>query len=589
MIRPLIYSVLLWLIPFLPATAQSTNFQQQYLNAKNLFKEGKYKLASEAFKPLIRYDQKNPFSAYASFYYALCDYHEGSKILAKSMLLQIKQLYSRWNNMDELNYWLGKIYLESEDYNRAFESLEAIRKPEIKAPAASLKLHHLKLSGELDTLQSLYSRYPKDAAVAEALAFAIAELPLVDRDQRLLEALIDKHNLEAKTLNLIEIDASIIKDEYKVAVILPFMTRDLAPTSRRKKNQFVLDIYQGIQMAVDSLNRRGARIKLYAYDTRRDTAATRRLLSKPEMQSMDLIIGPIFSGPAQVVNQFSYDYRINVIHPLSSNSEVIGNNPFAFMYSSSNLTIAQNSAALTKQFAKNKYGMIFYSRSERDSAMAHSYKQILEKDSFDIIMAKPIDRSNSREILDILTITYDLTTTDEDKLMRANAIAKDSLGYVFIATNDNFISSKVVTAVNSRDDEVLVVGPESLLEGTTSNFEELEHLGVRFYAPNYIDPEKPAYHYFRHKYLGRYHVSPTKFAALGFDLMSFAGHCMQHYGNYFQLALNKQGIIKEQGLFKEGYDYVYAHDNKVVPIVKLEDNELKLIQGFKPYARNSEK
>ena len=71
--------------------------------------------------------------------------------------------------------------------------------------------------------------------------------------------------------------------------------------------------------------------------------------------------------------------------------------------------------------------------------------------------------------------------------------------------------------------------------------------------------------------------------------MSFAGHCMQHYGNYFQLALNKQGIIKEQGLFKEGYDYVYAHDNKVVPIVKLEDNELKLIQGFKPYARNSEK
>ena len=589
MIKRLIYNVLLWLISFLPAAAQSTNFQQQYLNAKNLFKEGKYKLASEAFKPLIRYDQKNPFSSYASFYYALSDYHEGSKILAKSMLLQIKQLYPKWNNMDELNYWLGKIYLESEDYPRAFEALKAIRKPEVKEAAVGLKLHHLKLSGELDTLQSLYSRYPRDAAVAEALAFAIAELPLVDRDQRLLEALIEKHDIEAKTLNLIEIEESIIKDEYKVAVILPFMMKGLAPTTRRKKNQFVLDLYQGIQLAADSLNRKGAAIKLYAYDTRRDTSVTRRVLRKPELQGMDLIIGPVFSGPARIVNQFSYDNRINVIHPLSSNSEVIGNNPFAFMYSSSNLTIAENSAAFTKQFAKNRYGMIFHSRSERDSAMAYNYKRILEKDTFDIVLTKPIDRRNSREILNILTITYDLTTTEEDKAVRTNAIARDSLGYVFIATNDNFISSKVVTAVNSRADGILVVGPESLLEGTTSNFEELEHLGVNFYAPNYIDFEKPAYRYFRQKYLNRYHDAPQKFAALGFDLMSFAGHCMQHYGNYFQLELNKQGIVKEQGLFKEGYDYVYAHDNKVVPIIRLEDSKLKLIQGFKPYARNSEK
>src|SRR6478735_8779734 len=83
------------------------DYNKQYFNAKQLFREGKYNLAMEAFKPVIPYDQNNQFSEYASFYYALSAYNLGYTAVAKDMLNQIKKLHPTWEKMDEVNFWLG--------------------------------------------------------------------------------------------------------------------------------------------------------------------------------------------------------------------------------------------------------------------------------------------------------------------------------------------------------------------------------------------------------------------------------------------------------------------------------------------------
>src|SRR5687767_8777750 len=74
------------------ANAQ-TDFKQQYSISKRLFTDGKYNLAQESFRKLIPFDQNNPYSEYASFYYAISAYHQGFLSVSKDMLSQIKTLY----------------------------------------------------------------------------------------------------------------------------------------------------------------------------------------------------------------------------------------------------------------------------------------------------------------------------------------------------------------------------------------------------------------------------------------------------------------------------------------------------------------
>ena len=90
--------------------------KRQYRNAKEFFTEEKYDLAMESFKPLLSYDKENPYSEYASFYYALSAMRKNYHAVAKDMFLQIKKLYPEWDQLNEVNFWLAKIYFDRLEY-----------------------------------------------------------------------------------------------------------------------------------------------------------------------------------------------------------------------------------------------------------------------------------------------------------------------------------------------------------------------------------------------------------------------------------------------------------------------------------------
>src|SRR5215207_4502887 len=100
MVRNVIF-ICCFLVLVAQSTFAQTDYNKQYFNAKALFREGKYNLAMESFKPLIPYASKNSFSEYASFYYALAAYNQGFKAVAKNTLSQLKTLHPKWDKMDE--------------------------------------------------------------------------------------------------------------------------------------------------------------------------------------------------------------------------------------------------------------------------------------------------------------------------------------------------------------------------------------------------------------------------------------------------------------------------------------------------------
>src|SRR5690606_26348914 len=91
------------------------------------------------------------------------------------------------------------------------------------------------------------------------------------------------------------------------------------------RNQFVIDLYQGMMLAQEELKAMSIKVNLLAYDTKHDEKTTRKILELPELQHVDLIYGPLYPQPVKLASQFSYDYKINIFNPLSANQQVVGN------------------------------------------------------------------------------------------------------------------------------------------------------------------------------------------------------------------------------------------------------------------------
>src|SRR5690606_355945 len=81
------------------------------------------------------------------------------------------------------------------------------------------------------------------------------------------------------------------KDEYRVAILLPFMLNKGAGYSEIVSNMSA-EFLMGAQMAIDSLEKAGLKAKVYVYDTENSADKIKSLLAKPEMASVDLVIGP---------------------------------------------------------------------------------------------------------------------------------------------------------------------------------------------------------------------------------------------------------------------------------------------------------
>ena len=111
--------------------AEAQDYKRQYKNAKEFFTAGNYNLAMESFKPLLTYDKDNIYIEYASFYYALSALRLSYFAVAKDMLLQIKKLYPAWDQMNEVNYWLAKIYLDRGEYFQGMHVLSEVKQEDM--------------------------------------------------------------------------------------------------------------------------------------------------------------------------------------------------------------------------------------------------------------------------------------------------------------------------------------------------------------------------------------------------------------------------------------------------------------------------
>ena len=107
----------------------------------------------------------------------------------------------------------------------------------------------------------------------------------------------------------------------KMAVILPFL--DVAKGEAAR----MVEYYEGLLMAVDSLKRGGISIDLYTYNSGPETASLNSILSKNEMKDMDIIFGPLYQQHIKPLADFTQKNDIRLVIPFTSKDNSVFRNP----------------------------------------------------------------------------------------------------------------------------------------------------------------------------------------------------------------------------------------------------------------------
>jgi hypothetical protein len=555
---------------FVNTTFAQVDYKQYYFNGKNFFREGKYNLAMESFKKAVPYDQSNPFAEYASFYYAIAAYNQGYRAVAKETLTQLKSLYPKWDKMDDVNFWLAKIHFENKDYFQGLKVANSIQDKKLQQDIVSLKQKGISSIQDVETLRMMLEEYQKDEVIAKALAKAFSKNTTQPEDKAQLEALIKKFDLNRSEF-IPEAPTTYFKDIYSVSVLFPFMLQTLDPSPTKKRNQLVLDLYEGMKLAVDTLAKQDIKISLRAYDTERHPEKLRKILTTEELKNTDLIVGPFFPEENKIVQDFSVANKVNIINPVSNNNEHINANPYAFLFQPSFETLGRKSADFLAGTSRKKTCMVFYGTTKRDSLEAASFITRATELQITILAAQKISKEGAGKILTQLATP---TEYDEFHYPKEFSLKKDSIGTIFVASDEALIYLKVISSVETRGDGIIVVGSENWLD--QADYEIYQRLGIVLSSPNYTKTTSRNYLTFFHKFLKIYGRTPSAFAKIGYESMLFLGQQLKKNGVYFQDGLSKESFIP--GFLSEGFNFQSSRDNQLVPFVKFNEGELVLIE-----------
>ncbi len=533
----------------------------------------------ETFRSIADPNEKHSLTEYASFYFALSAYQDGQVYVARDIFRQIISKFYTWRKIDEVNLWLTQINFELENYSEALHYFDKIMSGKIAQNGRELKRHHLFEIDSIEVLESLHNEYPEDNIIAEALVKSIEKQPLADKDIGLMESLVNQFKLDGSKYNVPDYSQNVKKDEYTIVVMLPFMFNSYENTRQILRNNLVTALYEGMLLAEEELSNTGKKVRLIPYDTRRNEDVTLEIINKKELKSVDLIVGPLYPDPSKVASQFSFDHHINMINPLSSNSEVIGNNPFSFLFEPSTETQALKAAEYAKKNYTNKTAVILYEDNSRDSLFANLYKAEIEKDSFQVVWFKKFTEEELRRKED----PQDPDEWFEELLV----IPQGSIGHILTASSKVVFAANSMSVVNIRGDSIPLMGREEWLNYASIGFDQLEQLDVSFVAPNFYDETSSSYKILRRKILDNYKTTPNQYHVIGYELIRYLGQVLHAHGKYFQTGIRNGRMIN--GAILQGTQFGTSNNNQLVPIIKFQNAQLQRVDNaINPGNRNNE-
>lgn len=331
------------------------------------------------------------------------------------------------------------------------------------------------------------------------------------------DPLPDKKKQEEETKQQKQSGVPAFENDFHVAVMLPFsLHQTYAPGSREYHIQeSVGDYYQGILMALEELREEGIRITLHVYDSRKDSMETVRILAKPEMKEMDLIIGPLDGASFMAASAFSLKMEIPLIAPftLPDSQEYI--NPLAF-YCSPSLESYGWQAATYLQSLDEKGTILYLSDgSATDKAFMRGFKAAQKDHKLVVVEKKMVAGMSVTPLLQ-----------DKDSVFN----------YVLMPSDQEQLVNNTLRSFRESEDQgipVQLIGLDTWLSFRDPEMTHWEKLHTLVLTGFYGDKHDTAYSRFYTDFRKHNVVPPGDYALKGYDQMLFFGQALMAFGKYF--------------------------------------------------------
>ncbi len=577
------YLNLLILFFFFSANLFSQTNYSEFIKLKRLFIEEKYSIISGYDHQI---DKKNEFYPYAVFYKGVSEYKLSSYDKSENYFKEIITLYPNWSQIDEVYYWQIKVDLKTNNFDNALINFSILNNSEIKEilyPDIDPFLEKISSS----KLYDYYELYPKNKSVAKYYG------------RFLLKEYLDSSVIEEinKILKIVESEDLFIskKSNFKIAVLLPFMFEGIENNTFIKKNDFIMDLYTGINYGFKNNDSISTNIEILSFDTKRNPDTIKKLIEDGSLDNVDLIIGPLYSKPIEIVKQFCLEKKVLMINPLSSNNKIIDDNNYSFLFKPSINTIAIQTADYSiNNFSKNQNVLIFYENNYQDSLIASLYEQKLDSNDFNIIYSKSVSFEDSRLILDSLASTYEYILSDSlfdtlsnvpnivikegrgiDKLDTTYMytekffIEDDSIGHIFVSSKNSLFASNAISALDIRNDTIPIIGYTEWLDYNVISVDQFQNLDLRMIGTTFFEKENESYKKLNNFFMSDYNRKVSYNFLVGYDLINMIIKINNNYGNYFQFGLRNEKLI-ETNLLSNPY-YLEFNDNQNVKIYKVDN------------------
>jgi ABC-type branched-subunit amino acid transport system substrate-binding protein len=301
-----------------------------------------------------------------------------------------------------------------------------------------------------------------------------------------------------------------------VGLFLPIsaaVTDSLKPTA---KTLSFLAFYQGVLLAVDQQVKNGLKIKLFVYDTEKSSSSVETLVKKPEMSSLDLIIGPVYPEVQRAVSELSERNKIPMVSPLSSDDRYTRTNPWFFQVNPvKKLRLETTADYILKEFSKEKIILLAEDNRSSETRLIH-----------DRLNQKLSDHGGVK----VQVTTYDIWAKGLEGL-ESQLIADKPNVLVMAETNEVQVS----VAMNrltllSKKFPLILIGIQEFTRMPSIEIENLHDVNLRFLTTSYVNYQLPSIIQFADNFRTEFGTEPSSYAFQGYDEATFFLNAMHKTG-----------------------------------------------------------
>lgn len=320
----------------------------------------------------------------------------------------------------------------------------------------------------------------------------------------------------------------------KAAVILPFLDGVSKSESAR-----MVEYYEGLLMAVDSLKRTGTSIDLYTYNSGPESASLNSILGKGEMKDMDIIFGPLYQQHIKPLAEFAKKHDTRLVIPFTSKDNTVFQNPAVYQINTpQSYLYSEVYDHFMRQFPNAN--VIFIEANQGTQDKAEFIKGLK-------------DELRSRSI-PMKSLKEDATAESLKTVLRADR------ENIFIPTSgSNLTLIKILPQLTllvreQPESRVHLFGYPEWQTYTKDHLEAFFELDTYFYSSFYTNNLLPAAINFTKSYRRWYGKEMDerypKFGMLGFDTGYFFLKGLARYGSSFEKNMQGLDLIPIQTGFK---------------------------------------